>query len=64
MRLGILWVSLILCGPFIGGESWGWLCKSSENPFYVVYGLGEVAMNSLGTHLKGELRGDLGPVKD
>lgn len=64
MRLGTVWVSLILCAPFIGGESWGWLCESSEKPFYVVYRLGEAARNSSRTHLKGELRGDLGPGKD
>lgn len=64
VRLEVLWISLILCGPFIGEESWGWLRKSSEKAFYVVYGLGEVASNSPKTHLKGELRGDVGSVKD
>lgn len=56
-----LLASLILPGPFIGGESWGWLHKRSEKPFYVVYWLGEFASNSPKTRLKGELSGDLGP---
>ena len=52
---------LIFLGPFIGEESWGWLHKRSEKPFYVVYWLGEFANNSPRTRLKGELSGDSRP---
>lgn len=52
---------LILLGPFIGGESWGWLHERSEKSFYVVYWLGEFANNSPRTRLKGELSSDSRP---
>lgn len=61
MLLRSFQASLILPGPFIAGESWGWLLKRSEKAFYVVYWLGEFASNSPRTHLKGELSGGSGP---